>query len=317
MKPSAGRPVGLRRGTVVLVVAALLVAFGVLRWVVIGSVSSAQGYTAPGPSPSSICVSESYANLTGLEAGLAPSDGTSVQAGTAVTFSGSSGSPVTFAVASSSASLSSPDIDSGSGSAQPNPISGPPLYTFPSTKATAIPRTTYWDASFSSAGLPECASQSPTTYTTKAHTLTVLPTPTSSPPTPLPPLTSPMPEAEPAPVQVSIGALSSFHFAHPTVTYHIHCTSSCSGDTYYRVLVVRRHAKAVSMSKLNLSPVRVSITTESGGDEQITHNYSSGARRMLKSVFRAGGVVELQIGVKVTDAAGSIVRAQRTARLRV
>jgi len=86
---------------------------------------------------------------------------------------------VTFAIASSPALLSSPDIDSGLGTAQPESLSsGPPLsytYTFTSTKATATPGTIYWDASFSNTTLAECSGQSPATYTTPARTLTVLP----------------------------------------------------------------------------------------------------------------------------------------------
>lgn len=148
-----------------------LLTLSALGWI-LGPVGQASGLATP--SPSSICTSASRADQTALEASLYPADGATVQAGTPVTFSGNSASPVTFAVASSSALLSSPDLDSGLASVQPEPASsGPPLNTFASTKATAAPGNIYWAASFSSAGLAECAGQPPATYTTHARTLTV------------------------------------------------------------------------------------------------------------------------------------------------
>jgi hypothetical protein len=150
--------------------------------------SSALEYTAGPPSPSSICFGASQANLGVLEASLSPVNGATVSAGSPVIFSGHSESMPTFAVASSAALLSSPDIDSGQGSAQPQPSSsGPPVvyaYAFSSTKATAAPGTVYWQASFSSAGIAECAGLTPSTYTTAVRTLTVLPLP-SPPPAPV------------------------------------------------------------------------------------------------------------------------------------
>jgi hypothetical protein len=140
----------------------------------------AQAYEAK-ISPSLSCLLAAQGDMVVLEYTLSPSNEATVQAGTPVTFSGASRSPVTFAVASSPALLSSPDIDSGSGPAQPaGPSGGPPTYAFTSIKATATPRTVYWAASFSSAGIPECAGLSATTYTTRARTLTVLPPPQPS-----------------------------------------------------------------------------------------------------------------------------------------
>lgn len=100
---------------------------------------------------------------------LSPSNNASVVAGTAVTFSGESGAeaPLTFSVASSPALLASPDIDSGPGSLQP----GTSTYTFTSTKATATPRTIYWDASFTRT-LIDCEGP-PVSFTTTVNTLTV------------------------------------------------------------------------------------------------------------------------------------------------
>jgi hypothetical protein len=153
-----------------------LVTLGALGSVAAGPAIPAQGFTQGPPPPYAICTSASMADRTALEASLGPGNGATVQAGTPVSFSGNSGAPVTFAVASSLASLYSPDIDSGVGSVQPG--ASPSTYAFTSTKASATPRTVYWDASFSDAGLAECAGLSPTIYTTQARTLTVLPAPT-------------------------------------------------------------------------------------------------------------------------------------------
>ncbi|HEY5286437.1 MAG TPA: hypothetical protein VIJ50_04970 [Solirubrobacteraceae bacterium] len=141
-----------------------------LSLVALGSMTEAKAYSAV-PSSWAICLASSESDLTALEASLNPANDTSMHAGTPVMFSGSSGALVTFAVASSAASLSTgPDVDEGSGSAQEKEI-----YAFTSTKATAAPGTVYWSASFSDATLSGCEGQTPTTYTTAVRTLTVLP----------------------------------------------------------------------------------------------------------------------------------------------
>jgi hypothetical protein len=294
-------------------IAESLLALGALGWLVMGWLASpAQGYV---PSPPYLnCYNDSQGVLGGLEASLAPANGASVQAGAPVTFSGNASTPVTFAVASSPALLSNPDIDGGPGSAVPISSGPSPTYTymFTSTKATATPGTVYWDASFSSANLVECAGQPPNIYTTPARALTVLPAPVSPPPTP----PTPPPPAEPPPLQVGIGVTGSFHLAHPAVTYRISCTASCSGETYYQALVVRRHRKAVLAPKLDLGREPVSVTTAAGGDEQFTYVYSGSLLRMLRTIARTGGVLELRIAVKVTGASGDVAQAQHTAQLR-
>ncbi len=294
-------------------IAASLVALGALGLLVMGSVSPAQGYV---PSPPYLnCYNDSQGALGRLEASLTPANGTSVQAGAPVTFSGNASTPVTFAVASSPALLSNPDIDGGPGSAVPISSGPSPTYTymFTSTKATATPGTVYWDASFSSANLVECAGQPPNIYTTAARALTVLPAPVSPPATP----PTPPPPAEPPPLQVGISVTtSSFHLAHPTVTYRINCTASCSGETYYQALVVRRHRKAVLAPKLDLGREPVSVTTAAGGDEQFTYVYSGSLLRMLRTIARTGDILELRITVKVAGASGNVARIQHTALLR-
>lgn len=301
----------VRRTAVPLAAVAAIVVGGALAWLVSGSAGPAQGYTVP-TSPGALCQGNGRVALTVLEASLSPADGATVQTGTPVTFSGSSAVPVTFAVASSAALLSSPDIDSGPGSTQPG--MSPSTYAFTSTKTTATPQTVYWEASFSTATLNGCEGLSPGTYTTPARTLTVVAAPATKGPEPGPP--PPMAPA-PAPVQVSIGAPAAFHLAHPTVTYRIHCTASCSGSTSYEVLVLRRHAKkAARVAKLDLRPEAISIAAEAGGEEKITHRYNGSSLRVLQSLVRARGNIELQISVKVTDTSGNVTGAQSTARLR-
>jgi hypothetical protein len=318
-KPVGGTQMGPSTSAVVRVypvaVRTFLVALGALTWLAVGSIAQTRAYTVGPPSPALICSSAGLADLGALENQLSPANGATVQAGTPIVFSGNSESPLTFAVASSPALLSSPDIDGGLASAQPQPYSsGPPVvntYTFTSTKATATPGVVYWDASFSTASLAQCVGLAPYTDTTTPRTLTVLPAPAPIPtPAPAPAPTPPAP-----PVHVSIGAPGRLHLTHPTVLYRIYCTRTCSGDTYYQALVLRRHQKTIRAPKLDLSPEPVSIPAAAGGNEQVAHPYSGRALRMFTSIIRSGGVVELQISVRVTDSSSNVAQAQRTARL--
>lgn len=144
-QPSAREVLRARKGLAPLVVVASFVVLGALGLMAAEPVSPARGYTVGPPSPALICMMATIAATGALEARLAPPEGASVQAGTSVTFSGYSRAPVTFAVASSPALLSTPDIDGGPGAVQPENA-----YTFTSTKANTTPGTVYWDASFSS-----------------------------------------------------------------------------------------------------------------------------------------------------------------------
>jgi hypothetical protein len=167
-----------------------LAMIGVLMCVVAVSAAPAQAYTAE-ITPWDECYVAGRAALAVLERGLTPSNEAAVQDGSSVVFSGSSASPVTFAVASSPELASSPDIDSGLGVQQPAASPADlPSYSFTSTKAAATPRTVYWTASLSTASIPECAGLSATTLTTSVRTLTVLPAPpvaSSVAPAPAPP----------------------------------------------------------------------------------------------------------------------------------
>ena len=294
-QPPAHGLVGVRRGLVLLALAAVLVA---------GSAGLARGYTEGPPEPWAICQGSSEATQAVLERHLSPLSGASVQAGAPVAFSSISGQPVTFAVASSPTLLSSPDIDGGLGAAQPESA-----YTFTSTKAGATPGIVYWDASFSDAGIAACAGLTPTTYTTQVRTLTVLPAPPAPTPAPAPP-------AAPQPVRVIISTPGVISLAHSAIAYAIHCTASCSGETSYEIFAVRRHAKPVRVPKLDFDPRTVSIAAASGGVESFAPHYSTRALHLLKSLLAAGGVVELRVTVDVKDTAGNLAQAHRTIRLR-
>ncbi len=122
------------------------------------------------PSKAIICLTGKHAAEVAVEyLPLEPANGATVPAGSPVVFSGESllHNAPTFSVASSPALLSSPDIDSGTGSK-----SGA-VYRFTSTKATATPRTIYWTVSFTFT--PEDC-ESPSTFTTPMRALIVAPT---------------------------------------------------------------------------------------------------------------------------------------------
>jgi hypothetical protein len=147
-----------------------LLALGTLCDAIPLPVSSALALTE-GSSPWAECANEKMsADLIGRYTTLlAPPEAANVPAGTPVTFSAESGrasTPLTFRVASSPTLLSNPDIASGPGMRQAETAT----YTFTSTVASAVPRMVYWAASFT-LNLKGC--ESPFTYTTPAHVLTV------------------------------------------------------------------------------------------------------------------------------------------------
>jgi hypothetical protein len=159
-----------------------LLALGTLCYAITLPVSPALALTE-GFSPWAECANEKMsADLIGSYTTLlAPPEGANVPAGSTVTFSAESGrasTPLTFRVASAPTLLSNPDIAIGAGTRQAETAT----YTFTSTAASAVPRTVYWAASFT-LNLKGC--ESPFTYTTPAHVLTV----TASQPPPSPPST--------------------------------------------------------------------------------------------------------------------------------
>jgi len=140
------------------------------RWLVTLGAALCALMTSASPAQASVtCLVATHAAEVGVEhLALEPANGATVSAGTPVVFFAEPllKTAPTFSVASSPALLSSPDIDSGTGSQ-----SGA-FYRFTSTMATAAPRTIYWTASFTFTPY-EC--ESPSTFTTPVRTLVVTP----------------------------------------------------------------------------------------------------------------------------------------------
>jgi hypothetical protein len=160
-------------------------AFGAATVIATGAVAavSAHAYTVEGqPSDANICDAAARTELAVVENLLSPPNGSMVATGTPITFSSDSSQPLSFAIASSEALLSAPNVDSGPGSPSPPPpnAAGTQNYGFTSTKATASAGTVYWQASFSTAAVPHCADYV-RTERTAIRTLTVL-SPSSSEP---------------------------------------------------------------------------------------------------------------------------------------
>jgi hypothetical protein len=272
---------------------------------VVQSVAFAPAYAA-NDEPWAICGSASIADLGVLERSLAPANGTVVQAGAPVTFSGNSRAAVSFQVASTSALLATPDIDSGVGTLQ---AGEPPAYAFTSMKASSTRETVYWQASFSDADIPECAGQPPHTYTTPSRTLTIVPAPPAqSPSASVTPVTS----AAPPPLQASIVSPKWLRVTHGSLTYSIRCSRSCDGRTSYEVLVVRPHAKTRRLKQLDVNTIAVSVSTSEGDEMRVSHRYVGRGLRQLQGILSHGGRLELQITASLTGAAGGTVRVRRT-----
>jgi hypothetical protein len=132
-------------------------------------------YEVGPPSEALLCYAEASSALGVVENFLSPASGSMVAAATPITFSSDSSQPLSFAIASSEALLSTPNVDGGPGSPGPPPpnAAGTQHYSFTSTKATATAGTVYWQASFSTAAMPHCADYV-RTEKTAVRTLTVL-----------------------------------------------------------------------------------------------------------------------------------------------
>ncbi len=245
-----------------------------------------------------VCEETASFNQGRLEETLSPSNGVTVTSGTPVTFSGRSLAPPTFMLASSPAGLSSPNIDTGPGSAVPfsQEVGSQTSFTYTYTSAVAAntPGTVYWQASFSTAYIEACAGFTPINWRTGIRTLRILP----------------------APVEVSITGPDVFRGTHPTVAYQVDCSISCTGDTYYQAYVLQRGSSARRIPSLDLGPTPVSIAAGTGGSEPFTHHYSGSPLRTLDKILRTGSIVEIEISVKVTDASGNVTRAHKKDSLR-
>jgi hypothetical protein len=138
----------------------------------------------PVPVPGGLeCFLDAEANMATLEHSLRPGGGATVEQGSPVLFSGRSESALSFQIASSTAGLENPDVDSGAGAEEPPTGPGELLtYAFTSGVASATARTVYWTASFSSSGIEDCSGEPEHTYRSAPRALVV--TGPQTPPTP-------------------------------------------------------------------------------------------------------------------------------------
>jgi hypothetical protein len=291
---------------VVIVIAATIVA------------SSARAYTVGPPSESLICGSEASAQLAVVENFLSPANGLTVAVGSPITLSSVSSQPLSFAIASSAALLSTPNLDSGPGSPGPPPANaaGSELYSFTSTKASASAGTVYWQASFSTAEMPHCA-EYVRTETTAVRTLTVLPAPA---PAPTPPAQTPSvptvtPDlTPPAPVRINIGS-KRFQLAHPTVTYTVKCDERCTGNVEYDVVVHHRR-KVDRVHWPTLASKAFSIQATAGGEQQLSYRFTGSALRLLKRLAQEGDAIAMDLRASARPVeSGAITHAQCTVSL--
>lgn len=138
------------------------------------SFASAAGAVTFGVGPAQLCMNEQISEQDVIEQSLSPIDGATAQVGVPVTFSAEAYGPLTFAIASSSEALATPDIVSGAGVASGSTgAEGHPVYSFETT--LTAPGTVYWQTSYSTAPLAECASFPAFVDRTAVRTLPVEP----------------------------------------------------------------------------------------------------------------------------------------------
>jgi hypothetical protein len=255
---------------------------------------------------------------------LSPADGATAQAGSAVTFTVEtdvSNPQVRFDIASSAASLTNPDIDSGAGVQQGGGSGGTTTYTFTSTKAAAKARTVYWQVAFTH--VLESCGNSPVTVRTPVRTLKVVgeapggggssgeehkagsPSTSWSSPT-----------ASPAHLRVGITAVRVLDLRRPVLAYLIDCTARCVGHTSVRAWLVRRHKHARRMRGLEFGPRSVSIKDSIGGHERFRDRYTGRALRQLRRLMHGGASVKLQVVVAVDDASGKLTQTHAVISVR-
>jgi hypothetical protein len=133
------------------------------------AVAGASEYETGGPSPALLCWAAKQSALSAIEATLRPASVTEVSVGATVVFSASAAVPVTFKVAANPA-LAPPLIDEGTAA----PVGGTVSFSSRSASSSGV---VYWNASFSTAALPDCASFMPESIASPARTLNVLAAP--------------------------------------------------------------------------------------------------------------------------------------------
>jgi hypothetical protein len=294
----AGRP-GSHRGPGRLGAHTLGVCAAVVLSAAVGC-TAAVAYTAETP-PWVACTLESSARQRLLESAIAPADAAEVKQGTPLVLTARSDVPLTFAVASTAALLSAPDLDTGAGTPSAQPGYELPTYTFTSTNATQAPRVLYWQVSFSTSSLPVCAGVSPTIEYTAARRVTVLAAP------------SLVPEA---PFQLSVDHTASFHVRRRAVTYRVSCTSSCTGTMSASAVILRHHRRVRRVSRLDFGPLPLEIAAAGGGSVELEHHYGRGAAQLIEAAAHQAEQVELEIDVEATNANGQPASTQTATILR-
>jgi hypothetical protein len=262
---------------------------------------AASGYSFETP-PWVVCSGAASANLTGLEYPFTHTAPTAVTVGMPVTLTVTSSVPVQFSFASTAALLSSPDIDGGAGSDQTPAAQGAHTYSFTSTKATATAGRVYYQGSFSDAGIPQCAGQTPTILKTAVHTLTVAP--------PVPPSApaagSEVPAASTStpggPVfSVGLNAPLSVRLRRSGFSFLVSCSRACSGSSQVTVLLVRPHGPAKHLTRFQPTATRVEINGQDGGGERITERLNSRLVAQLRSLVHSTAKLELELVASVAD----------------
>jgi hypothetical protein len=245
--------------------------------------------SASQPSPELSCGIAAVHELGALDIHLSPGDGTSVQQGDTVSFSGSSQVPFSIAVASSPRALKTPDVDSGA--ATPD---GEGEYVFASTKTAAQARTVYWQAFFSDASVPACAGIKPQLFLTGVQRLTVL-APGAA-------------ETGNQPPAFSIGFLAAEPLAkaHPGVFYRVSCSTGCSGTVHYSVDVLRKGSPH-SMPKLDPYPTAIAVPESDGGSVPITLPFRGHALQTMRRLLAEHRTIVVHLSLAAAGAASTTV----------
>lgn len=247
-------------------------------------VSPAAGFTL-GVGPTEMCFASTVAATGVIEASMASANEATATAESQITLLATARVPLTFSVASSPDLLTMPDVASGPGVAQSS--SSPTVYTFSAGAISSVPRTLYWDVSFSNTALPECAEALFKVITTAARTLTVVPA-------------TPEAQQKPQPLRVDIKAAKTLRLIHGSITYGVVCTRACSGKVGYRLYVRGLHGRLVYLPKLSFGPTRFSIEGATGGSAILVRHYRGASLRLLRRMLSRHALLELRIAAKAT-----------------
>jgi hypothetical protein len=127
--------------------------------------ASADEYSPP---PYLLCFNTIASVETVIEHSREPAVSAQLSFGAPVTFSANATIPVTFVLATN-ADMTPPYLDEATVTPGPNGVA-----SFNSSKATSAIGGVWWTVSFSSSSIPECAGQSPRTFTMASNAFTVV-----------------------------------------------------------------------------------------------------------------------------------------------